>query len=148
MEPKNYNKKDLKTFFLTILMLNGKKNITEKILLKKIKLFNKLTKKNFNSIISVSLKNNYPLLFRLNLKRRNRVIPIPILIKSSKRIRYLFKIFITQYKKKSKSNISLKNYLFSDFLVFSKNIGSLKKINENEYQNCFLNKTFINFKWF
>nr|WAQ70083.1 hypothetical protein [Rhizosolenia setigera] len=148
MEPKNYNKKHLKTFFLTVLMLNGKKNITEKILLKKIKLFNKLTKKNFNSIITVSLKNNYPLLFRLNLKRRNRLIPIPILIKSSKRIRYLFKIFAIQYKKKSKSNISIDNYLFSEFLDSSKNIGSLKKINENEYQNCFLNKTFINFKWF
>jgi len=148
MELKKYNKKYLKTFFLTVLMLNGKKNITEKILLKKIKLFNKLTKKNFNSIIIVSLKNNYPLLFRLNLKRRNRLIPIPILIKSSKRIRYLFKIFTTQYIKKSKSNISIDNYLFSEFLDCSKNIGSLKKINESEYKNCFLNKTFINFKWF
>ena len=146
MELKNYKTNYLKTFFLTILMLNGKKEVTEIILLKKIKLFNKLTKKNFNNLISVSLKNNYPVLLRLNIKRRNNFVSIPILIKSNKRIRYLFKILTAQYKKKT--NISIERYLFLELLECSKNLGSLKKINEKEYQNCFLNKTFINFKWF
>ena len=146
-----YQKTNLKTKYITLLLNNGNKNKIENLFLKTIKEIQKSTKKQYLSIIKLSIINNYTVLLLKNSKNKKfkqknvKKIMIPFLLKKQNRITTALNTIILLSKKTANKSffISLKLEILS--LLELKKQNSLK---EELYKLIFLKKNFAHFRWF
>ena len=138
----------LKINFLNLLMLNGNKQTSEKLLIKISKNFQKkFNKKNFIELFKNGIINSSPILFFKNIKRkRKKTVEFPFLIKPRLRIFYGTKFML--------KNCVYKNNI-SFYLTFKEELsGSLKKKSvsvkekKNLHKEAVLKKKFANYRWF
>jgi ribosomal protein S7 len=144
----------IKTKFANHLMLDGGKKISEKIILKSFKNLQKISKKQINNVMKLSLLYATPI-FKLHKisnkkvkknKKKIRVIPafIPkIITRISLGIKYiLFNI------NKKKTNKFLFNKLQEEILIIAQNNGAFLEIKKETQQQTLLNKRYFRYyRW-
>ena len=129
-------------------MLQGKKQNSEKIILKTSKLIQKtLKEKNFEAILKLALVKISPVFNLKKIKRKRRaLIEIPFLLNYTLKLFYGIK-FIKNSCKIKKSFIFFKmlaHELINTTLNQSKSFIMKKEL----HKRSFLKKKFANFKWF
>lgn len=109
------------------LLINGKKQISEKIFQKSLKLIQKnQKKKSFGNIIKIALINSAPSLYLKQIKRKPTTqIEFPFLLTNDLKIFYSSKFIVNSSKKNN--NFFYKNFSI-ELLNSAQNIGeSVKK---------------------
>nr|QYC61919.1 ribosomal protein S7 [Guinardia delicatula] len=143
----NYNvtkKNFIKPVILNLLMVNGNKNTSEKLLTKSFKLIQKNTKKDFKLILKSSLKSLSPTVSTLRIKKRKTITTVPFFLTKQKRLIHAIKLILSVSSKSSN-----KPYLlYQELLQSSKNKGNLKSKIKELQSNAFINKNFSNYRWF
>lgn len=148
------NSLKIKTKFANHLMINGGKKISEKIILKSFKNLQKISKKQINDVMKLSLLYATPI-FKLHKisnkkvkkkKKKIRIIPafIPkIITRISLGIKYiLFNI------NKKKTNKFLFNKLQEEILIIAQNNGAFLEIKKETQQQTLLNKHYFRYyRW-
>lgn len=137
-------KKSLKLTILNLLMLNGNKNTSEKLLIKSFKLLQKNTKKDFKLILKSSIKNLSPTVSTLRVKKRKLVTTVPFFLTKQKRLIYAIKAILSTSAKSSNKQF----LLYQELLQASKNKGNLKSKIKELQSTAFINKNFSNYRWF
>lgn len=144
MVQKKYHSMFKKNLYNTI-MKNGKKHISEKIILKVLKSLHK-TPKNCQNVFKVSVLNSSPVVFLKQIKRKRKQIKeFPFILKPNLRSSYGLKNLIKvcrQEKKKFYLN------LHKEILNSSKKLGKSFEFKNEVHQNAFLKKKFSNYRWF
>ena len=142
------NKKTLKHNLFNHIMVNGNKSVSERILLKSLKLIQKTQlKKNFEKIIHLSLINNAPTIYIKNIRRkRKRTITFPFLLKPQLRIFYGLK-FLVHYSRKNNENSFYPN-LKTELINSSKKTSLSFKHKLDLRKDAFLKKKFATYRWF
>ena len=142
---KNYN---VKNIFLNLLMLNGNKRTSEKLLNKSLKKIQKnFNQKRFNDLIKIGLINSSPVLFLRNIKRkRRRAVEFPFLLNPDLRLFYGLKFIIKScYRNKNQPfYFKFKNELIDSGKKKSQSVK--KKL--DLHQDASLKKKFANYRWF
>lgn len=138
----------LKLNILTKIMLNGNKQISEKLLLKTLKQIQKIHyKKKFEDVIKFGLINSSPVVYLKIIKRkRKQTIEFPFLLKNKLRLSYGIK-FILKSCKFTKFNNFYKQ-LNLELIDSSKSIGLNKENKIQLHKQSFLKKKFSNYRWF
>ncbi|MDH3003703.1 MAG: 30S ribosomal protein S7 [Candidatus Shikimatogenerans sp. JK-2022] len=141
-------KSKLVSYFVNILMRNGKKNLAFRIFYKTLNIIKKKNKKkNIKSIkiLKKALKNISPKIIIKNKKIGGTTYNIPIKINKNKQKYLSIKWLILFSKKKKGNNMSIK--LAKEILLAYKGLGeSIKKKNEI-YKIAEANKAFTYFKF-
>lgn len=141
-------KTNIKNIFLNLLMFNGNKKTSEKLLIKSLKILQKnFNQKNFNDLIKIGLINSAPILFLKNIKRkRKRTVEFPFLLNSNLRLFYGIKFIIKNCS--IKKNQSFYNKLEAELVNSSKNISQSVKKKKDLHQEATVKKKFANYRWF
>jgi len=141
--------KFIKKILLNSLMKSGVKNTSEKLLLKTAKLLQKgLLKKNFESIIQLSIINSSPHVYIKSIKRRKREsLKVPFLFNNSKKISYAAK-FIVKECFLDKSLSTFQDKVSLELLKSANFEGQNIKKTEELLKSAFINKKFSNYRWF
>lgn len=139
----------IKKILLNNLMKNGAKSISEKLLLRTVKLIQKrLLNKKFEDTVKLAIINNSPHVFLKNVKRRKREpLKIPFLLNNGKRISYATKLVISECLL-AKSGLRFSEKMYSEFLNSAKFEGNSLKKTEELLKSAFVNKKFSNYRWF
>ena len=142
-----YNK-SIKKSFLNLLMFNGNKKISEKILLKTLKnIQKKFNKKKSLDIVKIGLVNSSPVFFLKNIKRRKkRTVEFPFLLSSSLRTFYGINFIIANCKNKKQGRFFQK--LEEELILSAQNTGLSIKRKKDLYAESVLKKKFANYRWF
>ena len=138
----------VKSNFLNLLMMNGNKQTSEKLLIKMSKNFQKkINKKNFIELFKNGLINSSPIFFFKNIKRkRKKTIEFPFLLKPRLRMFYGTKFIVKNCLSKNNSSFYL---MFKEELVNSlKNISVSVKEKKKLHKEAVLKKKFANYRWF
>jgi small subunit ribosomal protein S7 len=151
MVQKNFNKYNSKFILnykiINCLMVNGEKQVSEKIFLNTLKLLLQTSSKNIKSILIFSLLKITPIIIVHQNKKKKRIInEIPFLIKRSLRITKAIKNVIKNTK--NQSNIFFSEYLKNEIInILKKN--SILLLQKEDLQNYALKKkAFSHFRWF
>ena len=144
--------KEIKQKVFNLIMKKGKKQTSEKLFLKSVKLLQKSSKKNTVNIIKISIVNSTPLtkmkIFKRNKKRKTKhVISFPYLLTFKQKNTLGIKNLILLSKSQKNSKSFFNN--FCDQLINASNKQG--KIIENiskHHNESFLKKKFSNFRWF
>jgi ribosomal protein S7 len=144
--------KEIKQKIFNLIMKNGKKQTSEKLFLKSVKLLQKSSKKNTINIMKTSIVNSSPLtkmrIYRRNKKRKTKhVISFPFLLtfkqKNTLGIKNL--ILLSQDQKNSKSFF---NNFYDQLINASNKQGKIIENISKQHNESFLKKKFSNFRWF
>lgn len=140
--------KRLKENIFNRIMLNGKKQTSEKLFLRSLKKIQKnYTKKNFEDLVKIGLINSAPIIFLKQIKRkRKRTVEFPFLLELNSRMSYGIKHILNNCRKKK--SISFYNQLELEFINSAKNISQSVKKKKELHQESFLKKKFANYRWF
>ena len=141
-----------KNKIVNVLMKNGKKHTSEKILLKSSKFLQKSSKKNFQSLVQLGIINTTSV-FKLNEqvmkkgKRKSKKITPSFIIKDSLRVMTALK-FIKNTVQNKKNSASLYKNLASEILA-SSSLKSQSIEQKTKLQTqILLNKRYLSkFKW-
>lgn len=139
---------NVKTIFLNLLMLNGNKKTSEKLIIKSFKkIQKKLPKKNSGELVKTGLINSSPSLFLKNIKRkRKRSVEFPFLLNSDLRmfygLKFIIKSCLTHSSKTFYNNFQL------ELIDSSKNLSKSVKKKKDLHQEAVLKKKFANYRWF
>ena len=145
--------KEIKQNIYNLIMKNGKKQTSEKLFLKSLKVFQKKLKiKNSNHIIKTSIINGAPLtklkMVNRNKKRRNKHnITFPYLLTFNQKISISIKNLILETQKKKNSKHFFEN-LFNEILNISNKRSNVNEKVYNQHTEAFLKKKFSNYRWF
>ena len=133
-----------KNIYNTI-MKNGKKRVSEKILLKVLKELQK-TPKNSQNVFKLSVLNSSPVIFLKQIKRkRKKIKEFPFILNSKLRVSYGLKNLIKVSRNEKKS--FYKN-LKAEVLNSSNKIGKSFNYKIETHQKAFSKKKFSNYRWF
>jgi ribosomal protein S7 len=129
------------------LLINGKKQISEKIFQKSLKLIQKnQKKKSFSNIIKIALINSAPSLYLKQIKRKPTTqIEFPFLLTNDLKIFYSSKFIVNSSKKKN--NFFYKNFSL-ELLNSAQNIGESVKKKKELHKLSFQKKKYTNYRWF
>lgn len=135
---------ELKRKMCNNLMLNGNKEISEKILQKSIKYCQKFTKKNYKTVFQKSVINLTPVVAVCKVKQKNRKknIDFPYIINKKTRISLGIKLIL-----KKKINFIKRNLIIEIMQILIKNSDTMK-IKEIEQKNAMISKKSSFFRWF
>ena len=127
------------------IMKNGKKHISEKILLKVFKSLQK-TQKNSQSVLKLSVLNSSPVIFLKQVKRkRKQTKEFPFLLKPQLRTSYGLKNLIKVCRKENSAFYkNLRLELINSAKKSGKSVGYRSEI----HQSAFSKKKFANYRWF
>lgn len=145
--------KEIKQNIYNLIMKNGKKQTSEKLFLKSLKLLQKNLKiKNSKHIIKTSIINGAPLtklkMVNRNKKRRNKHnITFPYLLTFNQKISTSIKNLILETQKNKNSKYFFEN-LFNEILNTSNKKGNVNEKVYNQHTEAFLKKKFSNYRWF
>ena len=144
MNINSIKKKFTKSVILNLLMVNGNKNTSEKLLTNSFKLLQKNTKKDFKLILKSSLKSLSPTVSTLRIKKRKTITTVPFFLTKQKRLIHAIKLILSV----SSKNFNKQYLLYQELLQSSKNKGNLKSKIKELQSNAFINKNFSNYRWF
>lgn len=141
---------EIKKKFINHLMINGKKNTSEKIILQSFKELQKISLKKTNDLIKLAVIYSIPI-FKLNIirnkkskKRKFKEVP-SFISNNSYRISLAIKFIIATINDK-KENI--KNKLTKEIILCSQQKGNTVLAKNNLQKNILLKKKFLNFyRW-
>lgn len=136
----NTFKKKLFIKFVNIVMINGKKEKAEKILLHTMKLLKKKYK-NPIKIITRALVNSKLLLVLHIKKKRKRTQTIPTPILETKQLKHSMVSIINVTKKKKKIPMHLR--LLQEFITISNNKGTIIENKKQIYKSAEQHKLLI-----
>ena len=145
--------KEIKQNIYNLIMKNGKKQTSEKLFLKSLKLIKKISKtKNTTHIIKTSIVNSAPLtkikLVKRNKKRRNKHnITFPYLLTFNQKISTSIKNIISDSQNKKNSKYFFEN-LFDEIQNTSNKQGKIVEKVSSQHNEAFLKKKFSNYRWF
>ena len=97
MNINSIKKKFTKSVILNLLMVNGNKNTSEKLLTNSFKLLQKNTKKDFNLILKSSLKSLSPTVSTLRIKKRKTITTVPFFLTKQKRLIHAIKLILSVF---------------------------------------------------
>ena len=127
------------------IMKNGKKHISEKILLKVFKSLQK-TQKNSQSVLKLSVLNSSPVIFLKQIKRkRKQTKEFPFLLKPKLRTSYGLKNLIKVCRKE---NSTFFKNLKSELVNAAKKSGKSVEYRVETHKSAFSKKKFANYRWF
>lgn len=139
---------EVKNKLVNHLVINGKKNKSEKIVWKGIKTLQTVSKKSSKKLLQLALVSSTPV-FKINIitqkkrkkkKQKPKIIPAFIPNKTS-RISFAIKFIVTTVKKK-------KNTLSEEILLSSKGKSAAIEIKEETQKQVFLNRhLFKYYRW-
>ena len=139
---------NIKNKLLNHLMNGGKKQTSEKIILKSSKALQKTKRrKNFKEILKLALVNVSPVLIIKTIKRRKKnVIKFPLLITTPLK----FSCGMKSILKSSENKIPLSFYkkLNLELINVSKLEGTSIEKKKETYKNAFLEKKYAHYRWF
>jgi len=144
--------KEIKQTVFNLIMKNGKKQTSEKLFLKSIKLLQKSTEKNTINILKTSIVHSSPLtkmkIYRRNKKRKTKhIITFPYLLTFKQKNVLGIKNLVL-----SSQNKQIPNHFFNNFsnqLINSSNKqGKILEKILTDHNEAFLKKKFSNFRWF
>lgn len=149
---KNKQKTSLKHRIVNILMFDGNKKTGEKILLKSIKLLQKLTSKKHTSLVQTAIMNSTPT-FKINHQavkkgKRKSIKEIPtFIINDSLRTMSSLKFIKTSSSKLQSSTCFYKTFTKEIFLASQLKSNSVEKKTELQKQ-ILINKRYLSkFRW-
>jgi len=150
MEQKKKKTATFKNKIINVFMKNGNKNISEKILLKSLKLLQKSSKKPFQHLIQLAVINT-ALTFKLNeqivkkgKRKSKKIIPLFILKDSSRIMVSLKYIKINAYKSKNSANKNIAKEILSFSFLKNQLVEQKTKLQTR----ILLNKRYLSkFKW-
>ena len=143
----------IKQNIYNLIMKNGKKQTSEKLFLKSLKLTQKYSKfKNSTDIIKISIVNNAPLtkikIFSRNKKRRNKhSITFPYLLTFNQKILVSIKNLISESRNTKNSKKFFENFSNEVVNTCNKKNKTVEKLT-GEHNEAFLKKKFANYRWF
>lgn len=145
-----YKKIKLKNKIINHLISNGKKEISEKILLKSFKELQKSSKKQPEKLIKLALIFSTPVfkIYKItNKKRKKKIKEVPTIINTKKaRISLAIKFILTTLKTKKSNYFYIK--LHNEIFLTLKNEGSAIQIKNKIQKQALLNKHFFYFyRW-
>lgn len=137
----------LKTKIIKYILNEGNKRTSEKIFLKTLKSIQKSSNKDSKSIVKFSLIKVSPFLSIKKRKRKKQVlIEIPFLLKSSLRIFFTVKKILNVVKRKKENSFF---FLFKHELLNSLiDNNEILKEKKEVYKKSFIKKAFAHFRWF
>lgn len=140
-------KKFIKDKIFNLLVINGKKENSEKILLKSLKLIQKQNFKNHKDIIKYSFVNTSTLVYIKQIKRKKKKIKeLPFILNKKDRISSSIKLIIKNSLKQL--NVNFFKKFSQEIILSSKNQSYSIKDKNNIYDKAFLQKKYANFRWF
>ena len=139
----------IKKLLINYFLLNGKKHVSEKLLIKITKLIQKnILKKSFETIIKIALINSSPHIYLKTLKKKKKMsLEVPFLIKKELKLYYGVK-YILQVRDVKRVPYQSCVKLYLELVSISKLEGSNTKKTDEIYKKSFLNKKFTNYRWF
>ena len=127
------------------LMLNGRKETSEKIILNSFKIIQKVSAKETKPIIKTALKNISPILSLTKVKSRKSLKYVPFFLLKYKRITNSIRILASNSKNNKRHIVnSLQNLLLDS--AYDK--GIIKDKIKELHVNSFINKNFSYYRWF
>ena len=130
------------------IMQDGKKQTSEKLLLKSYKLIQKFQKKKkFKDIFKLALVNSSPFFYIKQIQRKKKkALEFPFLLKNSLKLHYGIKTIISSSNIKSSFSFYKKCSL--EIINSSKLISDGVKKKKETYKTAFFTKRYANYRWF
>jgi len=129
------------------LIIHGKTVVSEKILLKSVKLIQKSIVKNHRKLIKIALVNITSLVKVKQLKRKRfQFKEFPFIINKNTRIPMALKFMFKNFD--SKTEIKIEKRVVNELLQASKNIGTSINKRKNLYEYSFVKRKFSHYRWF
>ena len=132
------------------LMVNGKKETTEKHFLKSFKQLQKSLNKNVVNITKIGIINSKPIVSINNIKtkkKKKNIKEYSIVLEFEKRLSLAIKFSLSITKNKD-INLPLYNILKQELVYNSQNNSNATKKKENLQKNSLLNKKYAYYRWF
>ena len=138
----------IKNSFLNLIMFNGNKKTSEKLVIKSLKkLQKKFNQKNFNDLIKIGLINSSPIFLVKNIKRkRKQTVEFPFLLNYKLRLFYGIKFILRNCL--NKQNQKFYNKLEQELVNSCNNLGQSVKIKKDLHKEAVVKKKFANYRWF
>ncbi len=132
--------------FVNRLMIGGKKNIAEKILLQSLVLIQSNSSKNPIQILMLAISNVKPVVEIRSIRMRGANYQVPIPLLENRRVSLAIKWIIESANKKQGNPMKLK--LKDELILASKKQGDSikKKISVHRLANA--NRAFAHYRWF
>jgi len=134
--------------FINLLMKNGKKLISEKIVYHVFTLILKKTKRKPLNLFFLALKHIAPVLIVKSIKNRNRTYQVPCPLKKKKQLLIGLRWLDLECQKKSNSSIIIARTLSEQIIFAVKKKGFLIQKKLDSYKLAKLNRPFIYYRWF
>lgn len=131
------------------IMQDGKKQTSEKLLLKSYKLIQKVQKKkSFKEIFKLAFVNSSPFFHIKQIQRKKkRVLEFPFLLKNSLKLHYGIKTIISNVNT-IKTSFSFYKKYSTEIINSSKLISEGVKKKKETYKTAFFTKRYANYRWF
>jgi ribosomal protein S7 len=147
----NNNIIELKNKLVNLLLRNGNKHKSEKLLLLSIKNFQKNNDTNHKELFQEAILNVMPTFLLKQIKalkrKRRKERQIPFVPKKNLRLFFAFKIIVSDIKKKKHSKKFYKN-ITQELSFSAEQISQAYKKQNDIQKNAMLNKKNFFFKWF
>jgi len=137
----------LKNLLINHLITNGKKQTSEKLVLKCFKLSQKQCLKDHSKIFKSAIINCSPVVNIKSIKRgRKQMQEFPFILRPSIRISLAIKLILHTIEKRSDSTFSSK--FNAEITQSSKHSSTSSKMKENMHNEAFISRKYANYRWF
>jgi small subunit ribosomal protein S7 len=142
---KNFLKEPLTQKFVNCLMLNGKKSVSEKILLDSLILI-KMDNKNPFKTFNLAITNVKPIIEIRSIRRRRTKFKVPMPAPHKKRAFLAIKWILSSAKKRKDASIKVK--LKNELILASKKQGEGFNAKIELHKEAYANRAFATYRWF
>lgn len=138
----------LKTKICNYFMFQGNKSISEKFLLRSLKVLQKNINKNHENLLKLAIINVAPIIQMKQIKKKKRktVKEFPFVLNEKNRISLSIKSILKSLNKKS--NYKVYKRFSSELLTISQNKNEVLKTKEINHENALTKKKYAFFRWF
>ena len=143
---KNFLSTKLGVKFINIIMVNGKKQVAEKIILDTLNLLSEVSSKNPIVIVKSAIKHTKPLIEVRTIRVRGANYQVPVPIFSKRRTSLAVKWLIQNSRKKGGK--AMKYKLRDELLSASNNQGESIKKKITIHKLAAANRAYTHFRWF
>ena len=138
---------NIKNQILNLLLLQGKKRTSEKIIFIFIKLIQKQFNKNHKLLIKSAILNCSPITQIKKIRRKKRKTKeFPVILKKKSRLNLGIKTIILNSKKKVPKFFFFK--LLIEIIESSKSQSTSVSKTESLHEDSFIKKKYANYRWF
>jgi len=131
--------------FVNIMMLMGKKSISEKIFYEAMDLIDKKLKKDPMEVFKKAMENVAPILEVRSRRVGGATYQVPVEVREKRRISLAIRWIVTNSRKRSEPTMA--GRLAGEFMDAFKGEGSSVKKREDTHKMAEANKAFAHFRW-